>query len=533
MTKMDTGDAPREIKMTDKILNQTTASKRQFLQVMAMAGAAALGGARFAGAAEADARYEVDPTTYFDVIVIGGGTAGMPAAIFAAERGGKVLVIEKTSQIGGTLFLSGGQMSAAGTHIQAKKGIADTPDQFYEDVMRISHRKANPPVLRRYVDDAGATIDWLESLGLEVAASDPIKGLTHADFSVPRYMNPVGAGRSLRKIMMAPFLKAEASGKLRVLMSTSAKELIQGENKTVLGVVVEDASGVRRQFRGRSVVLASGGCLMNKEVFEKYTGRPLYALKVFPQSQGDGLVLGVNAGGHVSGADKFIALRGTILNDRTYPTRPFTSIATQLNIRNRLPWEIEVNSNGERFMAEDSDIDTAERAVTEQPGMVSFVVWDQEIFNKAPPLFLNLTKAEQEQAFDGHTMFAKGDSLEAIAAKLDLPADRLKKTVAQYNASVAAQSDPLGRKHLPLPIAKGPFYAVEYRGCPLYAHVGLDIDGELRVLNQAGVPIPGLYGAGEVVGGWHTNGDVVVNGGSVTPALTFGRYLGMTLPLQT
>jgi fumarate reductase flavoprotein subunit len=518
--------------MTEKIGNQKTASKREFLQVMAMAGAAALGGARFAGAAEADARYEVDPATYFDVIVIGGGTAGMPVAIWAAERGGKVLVIEKTSQIGGTLFLSGGQMSAAGTHLQKIKGIVDNPDRFYDDVMRIGHQKANPPVLRRYVDNAGATIDWLESLGLEVAASDPVKGLTHADFSVPRYVSPVGAGRSLRKIMMAPFLKAEASGKLRVLMSNSAKALVQGEDKTVSGVVVEDASGVRRQFRGKSVVLASGGCLMNKEIFEKYTGRPLYALKVFPQSLGDGLVLGVNAGGHVSGADKFIAHRGTILSDRTYPTRPFTSIATQLNIRNRLPWEIEVNVNGERFMAEDSEIDVAERAVTEQPGMVSCLVWDQEIFDKAPPLFLNLNKVEQEQAFAGHTMFAKGESLQAIATKLNLPADKLKETVTQYNTSVAKQSDPFGRRHLPMPIAKPPFYAVEYRGCPLYAHVGLDIDGDLRVLTEAGAPIPGLYGAGEVVGGWHTNGDVVVNGGSVTPAVTFGRYLGMTLPLQ-
>lgn len=511
------------------------AAKRQFLRALACtAGFALAGGARFVHAAlPGTASYEVDPGIQYDIIVIGAGTAGIPLAIFAAGRGAKVLLIEKAGQIGGTLWISGGQMSAAGTLLQARKGIADNPDLFYQDVMRLSHGKTDAPVLRRYVDNAAPAIDWLEGLGLKVASDDPVKGKGHADFAIPRYLNPVGQGRALRGVMVPEIVKAEATGNLRVLMSTAVKELVQsGKGKRVSGVMVEDASGRRTRFNATSVVLASGGCMMSKDVFEKYTGRPLYALRAYPTSTGDGIVLGVNAGGHVGGADKFVAHRGAIVNDRNYPAKTFTTIGLQLNPQNRKPWEIEVNSHGRRYMAEDADIDTLERGQTNQPGMASWLIWDQEIYDRAPPLFARLSKADQQKAFESHPMFAKGDTIEAIAGKMNLPVDVVVDTVRRYNDGVAKGKDAFGRKHMPLPIAKGPYYAVECLGSAIYSQVGLDIDGDLRVTTRAGRPIPGLYAIGEVTGGWHTNGDVVINGGSVTPAVTFGRYLGMTLPIS-
>ena len=80
----------------------------------------------------------------WDAIVIGAGTAGIPAAISAAERGLKVLVIEKASVIGGTLFVSSGQISGAGTVFQERKGIKDSPDQHYDDIMRLNHNTSDP-----------------------------------------------------------------------------------------------------------------------------------------------------------------------------------------------------------------------------------------------------------------------------------------------------------------------------------------------------------------------------------------------------
>ena len=104
-------------------------------------------------------------TTVWDLIVVGGGNAGLPAAIFAAMRGARVLIVDAAAQLGGKLWLSSGQMSAAGTKLQASKGIEDTPQSHYDDVMRISKGTADPDILRLAVFNAAETFDWLTENG--------------------------------------------------------------------------------------------------------------------------------------------------------------------------------------------------------------------------------------------------------------------------------------------------------------------------------------------------------------------------------
>ena len=97
----------------------------------------------------------------FDLIVVGAGTAGLPAAIFASRRGRRVLLIDAADDIGGTLHLANGQVSAAGSRIQLAKGIADSPDRHFKDCMSLSRGKADPAIIRRAVDEAPDTINWL------------------------------------------------------------------------------------------------------------------------------------------------------------------------------------------------------------------------------------------------------------------------------------------------------------------------------------------------------------------------------------
>ena len=111
----------------------------------------------------------------WDAIVIGGGTAGLPAAIFAAQRGLKVLIIEKASILGGTLFLSTGQIAGAGTVFQERKGIKDSPDQHFDDIMRINNGTSDPILTRTLVDHAGPTINWLEKNGYTIFENHPVK----------------------------------------------------------------------------------------------------------------------------------------------------------------------------------------------------------------------------------------------------------------------------------------------------------------------------------------------------------------------
>lgn len=105
----------------------------------------------------ARAGHAVD-TKIYDVVIVGAGNAGLPAAIFAAQRGLSVAIIETASAIGGTLHLSSGQMSAAGTKLQKSKGIDDAPQIHFDDVMRISKGTADPVLLKLATDNAAPVL---------------------------------------------------------------------------------------------------------------------------------------------------------------------------------------------------------------------------------------------------------------------------------------------------------------------------------------------------------------------------------------
>ncbi|MFN5010444.1 MAG: FAD-dependent oxidoreductase, partial [Gammaproteobacteria bacterium] len=112
----------------------------------------------------------------FDLAVVGAGAAGLTAALFAAQAGARVLLLEAADDIGGTLHLSHGQLSAGGTRLQASRGITDSPDAHFVDVMRLSEGLADPVVVRRAVREAPAMVDWLLEAGLEPLADHPVTG---------------------------------------------------------------------------------------------------------------------------------------------------------------------------------------------------------------------------------------------------------------------------------------------------------------------------------------------------------------------
>ena len=120
------------------------------------------GAALLASRAKAQAASE----TRWDLIIVGGGTAGLPAAIFAARRGANVLLLEAASVLGGTLSIAGGEISGAGTKTQARFGVThDHPDIHFDDVMRMSNGLADPDLVRLTVDNAAGIIDWIDDHG--------------------------------------------------------------------------------------------------------------------------------------------------------------------------------------------------------------------------------------------------------------------------------------------------------------------------------------------------------------------------------
>lgn len=502
-------------------LFDTNISKRTFLA--GTASALALSTQTFG------ARQAMAQGSEWDLIIVGGGTAGMPAALFATDRGARVLLIDKAPQLGGTMDRSTGQVAAAGTVWQKEQGIEDSPDAHYDDVMRINRNTSDPLLTRLLVDNAGETLNWFAERGFTVMDNHPVMGGGHEPFLTRRYQWNKDGAKAFQNIMDPMVEQAVADGRLKVLLDTGAVDLIQDPDGAVRGVVTENDTGERIDYRAKFVLLTSGGCMANARMFQELHGVPLFREIAYPYSQGQGITLGLGVGGYVRGGDKYATLFGTVLENDYYPAPALAGAA--LSPQRRPPWEVFVNVHGKRFVQEDHpSVAHREYTLGLQPGHRHWAIFDQEILDTAPPLLPRLSREDLEDAFIDHPMFAKAETFGELGVKAGINPYNLEQDINAYNDGVLyGKDDPMGREHRPMAVAKGPFYAIRLQGWNVMSYAGLGVDGQLRVTRSDGQPIPNLYAAGEVIGNAATSGHALTNGMGVTPALTFGRLLGQKM----
>ncbi|MCB2107696.1 MAG: FAD-dependent oxidoreductase [Rhodobacteraceae bacterium] len=471
-----------------------------------------------------DATTGISGTTY-DLIVVGGGTAGMTAAAIAGRKNANVLIIDAADRLGGTLWLSTGQVSAAGTKLQKSRGINDTPEAHFEDIMRISRGTADADIVKLAVDNAAPTFDWLCDSGFQPIEGHPVMGQGHEYYSERRYYwgkdNGVTIYETLNK-MLSPEI---ARGVVKVLYNTRAQSLIQHSDGRVTGVVARDASGQTHRYHGKAVLLTTGGYASNGEMFKKFTGRTQHGRMAYHASQGDGLTMAQAAGAGLQGQDKYISGLGAIMVDDDVPS---TAIGRFCHWpEQRQPWEVYVNANAERWIAEDNpSVDAREHELLKQPELRWWIILDDAILRESPVPITGWDRERYLAAFDVQNLFYKADTIEALAKATGLDPKALAATIADYNAGQKSGKDKMGRKHMPKPIAKAPFYAIRHQGFSVSSTVGVTINTNLQVTRQDGSVIPGLYAAGEVIGSGLLMGKSFCGGMLVMPAITFGKMIG-------
>ena len=469
--------------------------------------------------------------TRWDFIIVGAGTAGLPAAIHASRRGASVLMLEAADTLGGTLNMAQGQISAGGTRLQEDQGIVDSPDRHFEDIMEITFGEADPGIVRRTVDLAPETLNWLLDKGLIPLPGHPVTGAApgRAGYSVPRYFWAEEAGRAILKVVLEELDREMPEGNIAIRANTRVTGLLASDAGAVEGVRAQ-SNNRKWTFRGRHVLLTSGGYAMNPDMFELLTGHPAYAAGSWPHSLGDGLDLAVSVGGWLRGRRLHRAGTGSILTAAEFPAKVYARFATVP--QQRLPWEIWVDDSGKRFIREDEPlVRPRARAVLSLPRLRYVIVFDENIFNSAPPGLPQFSREEFLAHCGNHPMFARAGSLEELAAAAEVDAAGLAQTVRGYNEAVASGADPMGRKHLPAPIAQPPFYAVTHLGSSATSSAGVAVNDAHQVLRGNQEPVPGLYAAGEILGAGATLGSAFAPGMLLTPALSVGRWLGMTLPV--
>ena len=465
------------------------------------------------------------------LVVIGAGMAGLPCAIRAADAGAQVTLIESADNVGGKLPRSSGQISAAGTRLQAEKGIVDSADDHFADVMRICHETADPNVVRLAVNHAAATVGWLQDIGVPFPPDHPVISYNHDVYRTRRYQWPVEKGKSILAALR-PLLAAHIkAGRIDLHLNTAMTAIDRDAEGAVTAIRVQNADGAEETLQADAYVMTCGGYTNDPELFRELTPRkPVFAAHI-PISNGKATRVAQAAGLQVDGGDHYMGMLGGVLMD---PDDPL-SVTFALNTvpQDRPPWEIWVNTSGERFTREDHPSAThREHAVNAQDNLTFFIVFDEGIRQNAP-LITATNDAALKQLIDSNPSYMQGDTIADLVQKMGVAPDRFTNTIAHYNQVVAMRHDTaFGRESLPRAIDTPPYYAIQSVAFAMPSPAGVAVDGDLHALDTDGRTVPNLFAAGEFIGNTRVMGNAYVSGMGVGPTVTFGRLLGERLALR-
>lgn len=464
-----------------------------------------------------------------DIVIVGAGTAGMPCAIEAVGAGARVLVVDQADRPGGTLHVSLGQLSGAGSRLQADRGIADTPAAHLDDIIRINRGTGRADLLARTTAGQGATIDWLMDHGFAMDPACPAILHLHEAYRTARTYWGVEGGLSVLRVLEPLFTAAIAQPTAEVRYATRLAGLVQSEDGRVTGVRLTNAHG-ESQVAARAVVLATGGYGGSPDMFARLTGGRRLVTAAMPTSDGSGIVAALGAGAALSCPDMFLPTYAAVApppGQHRVDWRQMPSLTPQV----RPPWELHLTPLGARFVREDDDsVDRRENALNDLPHLSFWCVMDDAVWDAAPLLLPGWTEAELADAWSGHPSFVRAANLADLAQATGMMAETLSASVAAYNTGIAqGAADPMGRTHRPQALTGPGWRAIRMHGMVLKTPSGIMVDDQMRALRPDGAPIPGLYAVGECIGGSTLSGKGFVSGMSVTPALTLGRWLGRTL----
>lgn len=503
-----------------------------------------------------------------DVVVLGGGGAGLAAAIELAENGKTVTIVEKNGAIGGDTLVCGAIYNNPDEELQAKVTMSEPVKEQLEEALKAKpvnneHKELIAAVQKEWDEyKANGRTDLFDSKnwyalqtwngGDNVGNLDLVKVLTFNSIDGYEWIKSLGmqfddfisqgAGslwqrtHTSKQDMGTGFISVysqkleDLSDKINVLVETTAEELVMEDGRAVGAKVKDNHSEKEYQVKAKDgVILATGGFAANPEMVQEHntSGKWDDLSKVsttnrFSSSQGDGIVMAEKAGADLVDMDQIQLLYlGNTQNGQLtkYPPR-------DVNGTDQI---IFINKEGKRFVREDGRRDDISKATLAQTDGMFYMLesGDGEGYKDI--------KDPEWRSADGFTLdYLKdngyifvGDTLEEIAKQIGCDVKDLQATIDTFNASVDSGKDEFGRTLYSTKLEKGPWIATARQASIHHTMGGVRIDPAARVLDKDGKVIPGLYAGGEITGGIH--GANRLGGNAVVDTVVFGKLSADTL----
>ncbi len=472
------------------------------------------------------------PITDPDVLVIGAGVAGMRTAIEACRNGAKVVILEKTDTVGGTI--GGGTLIGINSKLQAEAGITDDPELLVEDVRRLNegYRTRFPGVeytwnenlTRYFAQHCGEEVDWVVDLGVQFASEKnrtPSQPTLYEPLSVDRISSCVRS--SLTDVVYGELKKFIDAGQCCIMFEEPATDLIM-DGETVVG-----AKTAKADYYAKATVLCTGGYGRSEELITRYNFKN-FTTTSYWFTTGDGMLMAEKAGAVLSNMDFLTAYAGGLKT-------PEGGLTRTMSIRVKdFPYLVFVNKDGERFVDElgkedGSSYDEITSWWTKGDNKV-YIMVDQAMVDdlkaQEKPIITgdkDWSKFEDQKA-KGNILFS-GSTIAEVAEKAGINAENLEKTIEKYNTyAEKGYDDDFGRTRLMKAFTGGTYYIFETTPYIMITEGGPLMNEKAQVVNASGAPIPGLYEAGEIIGTANAFGRTTIGGTGNTGNLVWGKLAG-------